>query len=540
MSDHTRKMAGHAIVEQLAYGGVTRVFGVPGESYLGVLDGLYEHRDSIDMIVARQEGGAAMMAAASGRISGRPGVCMVTRGPGATNASIGVHVARQDASPMILFIGQVPRYVAGREAFQEIDYQSMFAPVAKEVLEINRPERAGEIVSRALLTSMSGEPGPIVVVLPEDVLTTEVEDTVYAIESPPEPGPHPTGLAEVVSMLESAERPIIVLGRQADHNACELLQNFAERSSIPIVTTVRSQDLIDNESAVYAGTLGLNTTPGLEQRVSRADVIVFLGTRPDALSTASLNLYSDESAAGSVIDGRIVHVHPSAEVLERGHRVDLRLVSSAAQFIAQLPVSLAVNTGRRRWFAEMRESCVAARAKLAADGTAAARFMRVFDQHVASDAILTVGAGNYTAWAQRYRRYREHNTQLGTESGAMGYGIPAAIAAAFESQGRPVVAFAGDGCLLMNGQELATITRYDLDVLVIVVNNGRFGTIREHQERRYPDRTVGTDLVNPDFVRFAESFGARAQRVESPDAFGVALSELYPRPGLRLIEVRVD
>lgn len=527
-------IVGHTVVEQLIAGGVERVFGVPGESYLDVLDGLYEHRDEITTIVARQEGGAAMMAAAVGRTTGRPGVCLVTRGPGATNASIGVHIAKQDASPMILFVGQVPRRAEEREAFQEIDYEAMFGSIAKDVLEINLPERAGEIVARAIRTSMSGEPGPVVVVMPEDVLSMPSGDCARPLEKPAEPSPGLQDMSAAIAALDSASRPVIVLGRQVDKDSSALLTRFAEASSVPLVTTVRSQDLVDNKSDAYVGTLGLRTTPGLDDQVQSADVIAFIGTRPDALSTAGLDL-----TAATESGRQIIQVYPSADVIGRVFRVDVPIVSSAAEFVAHLPKRLSESKPRSQWHQHMRDSYLSTRAELENDGTDASRYMRIVNEHVHDDAIITMGAGNYTAWAQRYREYRRFNTQVGTESGAMGYGIPAAVGAAFEFPDRPVVAFAGDGCMLMNGQELSTMSRYDLNVLVLVINNSRFGTIRDHQERRYPDRVVGTDLVNPDYAQFARAFGGQARTATSPEAFEAAISELYPMSGLRLIEIQV-
>lgn len=535
MNQRCQTTAGHAIVEQLVGAGVKRVFGVPGESYLAVLDGLYEHRDEIEMVVTRQEGGAAMMAAAVGRITGKPGICLVTRGPGATNASIGVHVAKQDASPMILFVGQIPRDLEGCEAFQEIDYQAMFGSIAKEVMEINLPERAREIVARALRTSTSGQPGPVVVVLPEDVLSLTCTDRFRPSVGPAEPGPAPREFDAAISLLESASRPVIVVGRQVTEADCVRLTAFAEQSSVPLVTTVRSQDIINNDADAYVGTLGLKTTPGLENRLQSADTIVFVGTRPDALSMANLDLTEK-----SRYERRIVHVYPDADALGRRFRVDVSLVSSATQFVTGLlSERLPDSSARTKWFETMRASYTTTFSELDRDSTDASNYMRVFNKYVNSEAIITVGAGNYTGWAQRHRQYRRFNTLIGTESGAMGFGIPAAVGAAFEYPYRSVVAFAGDGCFLMNGQELSTIARYGLNVLVVVVNNSRFGTIRDHQEQRYPDRVIGTDLENPDYVLFARAFGAEARTVTSPETFETALAEIYPQKGLRLIELQV-
>ncbi|MBC3191077.1 thiamine pyrophosphate-binding protein [Pseudonocardia sp. C8] len=523
---------GHALVEQLVAHGVTRAYGVPGESYLAVLDGMHEHGDRLSFVATRQEGGAALMAAAHGRLTGRPGICMVTRGPGATNAAIGVHVAAQDASPMLLLVGQVPRRERGRRAFQEIDYSVMFGGIAKAVVEINEPARVPELTSRALTLATSGEPGPVVVVLPEDVVSGPTSAPVRPVSAVADAAPRGEDVRLTVELLESARAPVVVTGRCGwDADTTAAVRDFAERSAVPLVTGLRNQDTVDPASPMFAGTLGLNTTAGLPERLGAADLVILLGSRPDGLTAQALE--------PALHGARVVHVYPGADDLGVSVAADVAVACSPAAFVAALPERIEPCDERRRWADSLRSAFHEAHDTVHARDPAAA-FMRVFDEQVGSDAIVSCGAGNYTAWPQRFHRFGVYPSQLASTSGAMGYGIPAAIAAAFEQPHREVVAFAGDGCFLMTGQELATITQYQLNVLVIVVNNGRYGTIRDHQERVYPGRVSGTDLTNPEFVPLAEAFGGLAAQVRTPEELAVALTKLRQADGLRLIEIRTD
>lgn len=526
------RIAGHAIVEQLIAFGVDRVFGVPGESYLDVLDGIYEHRDELEMVVARHEGSAAIMAAFYGRMTGIPGVCLVTRGPGATNASIGVHVASQDASPMVLMIGQIPRRARGRQAFQEIDYGAMFGMLAKDVIEIDIASRAPELIARAFTAAVSGEPGPVVVVLPEDVLLEECNAPLVAKFPRPDPQPAEHELARTLDLLRSSSSPVIIADSIGwDAEASRLLRRFAEESSIPVVTAARRQDVIDNESEAYIGSLGLSTTPGLEEELAKADAWVLLAARPDGLTLAQPERHL------SAKERRIVHVHPAADVIGRVFPAEVPIVSSPQAFLRAIAGKVPPSDARRAWAVRLREVSDHAAASSGRDQAAA--YMRAFNERYDGATMTTVGAGNYTAWSQKYHRYSNFPTQVGSHAGAMGVGIPAAIAAAFAFPNTDVVAFAGDGCFLMNGQELSTIRQYGLDVLVIVINNSRFGTIRDHQERRYPGRPVGTALENPDFVALAQSYGADAVRVSSPAEFAVALGRMKSARGLRFVEIDI-
>jgi acetolactate synthase-1/2/3 large subunit len=518
------RLAGHALVEQLLAYDVDLAFCVPGESYLPVLDGLYTHRDRIRLITARQETGAAMMAAAHGKLTGRPGICLVTRGPGATNASGGVHVARQDAVPMVLLVGQVPTTNRDRVAFQEVDIRAMFAPLAKAVYRVDVADRIPELVARAMVTAMSGQPGPVVVELPEDVLSTPTDAPVVAAVPPVVPGPAPGDVAAFVQVLRNAERPLLVVGGTGwTAGSVAAVRRFAEGAGIPLATAVRHQDLVDSRSPVFAGTLGLGTTAGLARLVADADVLAFVGTRPDALTVDDFELLDVPAPTQTLL-----HVHPDPGVLHQVYRADLAIVSGPAPFVAALP---AVEGRPSPWLARWRENYLRGPAP-----APAAEFMRILDERV-PDPIISTGAGAYTAWPQKHHRFTTYPAQLGTQSGSMGFGLPAAIAAQLVHPDRQAVAFAGDGCFLMTGQELSTAVRYGLAPLVIVVNNRSYGTIRDHQARRFPGREHGTDLVNPDFAAYARAFGARGERVRTPAEFASALDRTLGAAGLIEIDV---
>ena len=517
-------LAGHVLVEQLLAYGAELAFCVPGESYLPVLDGLYDHRDRVRLVTARQETGAAMMATAYGKLTGRPGICLVTRGPGATNASGGVHVARQDAAPMVLLVGQVPTTNRDRTAFQEVDIRAMFAPLAKAVYRIDVPDRVPELVARAMVTAMSGEPGPVVLELPEDVLSASTEAPVVAAVPPVVPAPATDDVDAFVRTLLDAERPLLVVGGSGwTVDATVAVRGFAEAAGIPLATAVRHQDLVDHRSPVFVGTLGLNTTGGLAKAVADADVLAFVGTRPDALTVDDFQLLDVPAPAQTVL-----HVHPDPDVLQQVHRADLAIVAGPARFVAALPVA---SRAPSPWLDRLRENYLRGPSP-----SVTAEFMRVLDERV-PDPIISTGAGAYTAWPQKHHRFTTFPSQLGTQSGSMGFGLPAAIAAQFVHPDRQAVAFAGDGCFLMTGQELSTAVRYGLAPLVVVVNNGSYGTIRDHQTRRFPGREFGTDLVNPDFAAYARAFGARGERVRTPAEFAAALDRTLGAPGLIEIDV---
>ncbi|OFS27857.1 thiamine pyrophosphate-dependent enzyme [Brevibacterium sp. HMSC07C04] len=570
---------GHALVEQLVASGVTRVFGVPGESYLSVIDGLYDHTDDIEIIVTRQEGGAAMAAAAHGALTGEPGICMVTRGPGATNASIGVHVAKQDASPMVLFIGQIPRDHQHRESFQEVNYRQMFGELAKEVIEINTVERVPELTVRALNSAVSGEPGPVVVVLPEDMLVEQTDAPLKSRTTPAPVLPDAHSVQEAHRLLAEAEKPLIILGSTGyAPELGPLVTDYCERNGVALAAAHRRMHLVDNSSPAYAGTFEFGRSV-LEANADEADVIFFLGSRPDPNTGEEWENYRGGwanyrgGAAGA--DGQagpgVIHVYPDPNVIGRFFPAHVGTAASPLEFMRALVeygagvaagaavgasasgasggrvVGGVAGAGVDRSDFELSDARRAWQKKLHDDwadyiernlqSSLGGPFMQKFNARFDAGTIITNGAGNYTSWVQKNRTYSTYPSHIASQSGSMGYGIPAALAAALEHRDRTVVTFAGDGCFMMNGQELATMAANNLSVLVIVVNNSLYGTIHMHQEREYPGRPVFTTLNNPDFAALGAAYGARTAKVSTPEEFDAALAEFASEPGLRFIEV---
>lgn len=514
------RIAGHALVEQLVALGADTVFCVPGESFLGVLDGLFEHRESIRVITNRQEGGAAMMASAYGQLTGRPGIAMVTRGPGATNASIGVHMAEQDANPMLLFIGQVPLAELDRRSFQEVDYRWMFNGIAKEILEIRDPHRVPEYVARAWRTAVTGEPGPVVVVLPEDMLRVETTAEIIPPSTPLVPTPDTASVDAVARALASAERPLVVVGGSGwPAAAVAMLGALVEASDLPFATAFRRQDLIDNTAAGFAGGFGPLSTVGLAEAARRADVVLLLGTRPDEQTVAG---WLDDPVPAA----RVLHVHPEPSLIGKLLPTEVGVVADPAAFVSAWQEAYATGVPGQHadwsgWRSELR--AIHDHVRSGATGSTLARdYMAVLNELLGDDAVLTVGAGAYTFWAQRLHDYTRYGTCLGSASGAMGYGLPAAVAAKLRQPEREVVAFAGDGCFLMTGQELATAVQNDLAVTVLVINNEVYGVIRDHQRREFPGRPVATGLRNPDFAALARAYGAHGVTVTHPDQLRAA------------------
>ncbi|MDE2081795.1 MAG: thiamine pyrophosphate-binding protein [Burkholderiales bacterium] len=540
------RLAGHALVEALVAQGVHTCFGVPGESYLAALDGFHEHRARIRFIACRQEGGAAFMAEASGKLSGRPGVCFVTRGPGATNASIGVHTAFQDSTPMVLFVGQVASDQRDREAFQEIDYRQMFGPgtlgLAKWVAQVDSADRLPEYVARAFHTAMQGRPGPVVLALPEDMLTTPTAAPVLPRVEPVRAWPAPGALRTLRAMLMAAQRPIVIAGGPGwDAEAAAALQRFAENWQLPVACAWRFQDTFDNRHPLYAGDVGIGTHPKLADRVRAADLVIALGIRLGEMTTGGYTLLQAPRPAQ-----KLVHIHPGAEELGRVYAADLMLQAanaSAAKALEALaaPVSLP-------WAAQ----AAAARAEYEANLVAPAiepldlaQVIKTLQRRLPEDTLYTNGAGNFAGWLHRYCRHpglQHHGrTQLAPSSGAMGYGLPAAVAAALLQPARWVVNLAGDGDFLMNGQELATATGYGAKQLIsLVVDNGSYGTIRMHQEREYPGRVSGSDLYNPDFAALAQAYGWRAERIDATAAFEPALVRAIDAGTPTLLHLKLD
>ena len=547
------RLAGHALVEALIAQGVTTCFGVPGESYLAVLDGFHAHRDKIRFIACRQEGGAAFMAEAQGKLGPRPGVCFVTRGPGATNASIGIHTAFQDSTPLVLFIGQVASDQRDREAFQELDYRQMFGPgtlgLAKWVGEVQQADRLPEYVARAFHTATQGRPGPVVVVLPEDMLTTPTAAPVLPQAQTAHAWPAPGGLRDLRAMLMSAQRPFVIAGGGGwDAEAARALQRFAENWQLPVGCGFRFQDTFDNRHPLYAGDVGIGINPRLAQRVKNADLIIALGVRLGEMTTGGYTLLTPPRPAQ-----RLVHIHAGPEELGRVYAADLLLQSSMASAAKALEGLAAPTTVP---WASPDGWATAAHADYEANHIATpvapldmAVVMQTVQRLAPENTIYTNGAGNFSGWLHRFVRYpglQHHGrTQLAPTSGAMGYGFPAAVGAALLQPHRTVVNVAGDGDFLMTGQEMATATGYGANagagrLVSIVVDNGSYGTIRMHQEREYPGRVSGSDLYNPDFAAMARAFGWRAAHVARTEDFEAAFAEALQAGAPMLIHVKLD
>jgi acetolactate synthase-1/2/3 large subunit len=527
------RVAGHVLVEALVAQGIDTCFGVPGESFLAVLDGFHEHRDRIRFIACRQEGGAAFMADAQGKLSGRPGICFVTRGPGASNAAVGLHTALQDSTPMVLFVGQVASDQRDREAFQEVDYRQMFGPgtlgMAKWAAQIDSADRVPEYVARAFHTALQGRPGPVVLALPEDMLVTPTSASVLPR-----------------SVTAAAKRPLVIAGGSGwDAEACAALQRFAENWQLPVACGFRFQDTFDNNHPLYAGDVGIGINPRLAARVREADLIVALGVRLGEMTTGGYTLLSVPRPAQ-----KLVHVHAGPEELGRVYDADLLLQASMSLAAKALETLSAPNELPWRAWAEAAQADY--RANLEPTPMSPldlAQVMKTVQRLAPADTVYTNGAGNFSGWLHRYVQYaglQQHGrTQLAPTSGAMGYGLPAAVAASLLHPDRTAVNVAGDGDFLMTGQELATATAYGAGrgtgkLVSIVVDNGSYGTIRMHQEREYPGRVSGTDLFNPDFVQFAQAFGWRGARVERTDQFEPAFAEAMAADRPTLLHLLLD
>ncbi|RYZ00635.1 MAG: thiamine pyrophosphate-binding protein [Comamonadaceae bacterium] len=521
--------------------GVDRVFCVPGESYLEVLDALHDVVDDIQLVVAKHEGGAANMAEADGKLTGRPGICMVTRGPGATQASVGVHTAQQDSTPMILFIGQIASDQAGRDVFQEVDYVAMFGKLAKWVVEVTDASRMAEIVARAFHTAVSGRPGPVVVALPEDMLVAPASVPAHRA-TPLEPAQPPAAsMAKVRELLAQARQPLLMVGGSGWSDAAVRdIASFAARWNVPVACTFRRQDIVDNRLPQYAGHLSLGMNPALAERLRTADLVLAVGTRITDVATDNYTLVTAPTPTQA-----LVHFHPEAQEVGRVFRPDVGFeatVGAAAAALAALPAPS--DRPWDGWTAAARDAYLTFSNVLPvhpeATGVDLAGAMRAMRQALPDDAIVTNGAGNYAVWLHRFFDYRAPRTELAPTCGAMGYGLPAAVAAALRHPERKVVCVAGDGCFLMYPQELATAAQYGANLIVLVVNNGMYGTIRMHQEKHYPNRISGTRLDGPDYVALARSFGAHAERVDRTEDFAGAFARAQAHGGLALLELVTD
>jgi len=532
------RTAAQILVDALKVHGVDTAFCVPGESYLAVLDALYDAQQAIKLVVARQDGGAAYMAEAYAKLTGKPGICFVTRGPGATNASIGVHTAHQDSTPMILFVGQVGTDFAEREAFQEVDYRRMYGQLAKWVASVDRADRMPELVSHAFHCAMSGRKGPVVLALPEDVLTqtAAVADTDPYREVQAHPGA--ADIDRLRDLLGRAERPFVILGGSGwDTEACGNLQRFAETNALPVGCAFRFQDLFDNRHANYAGDVGIGINPKLAQRIKDADLVLAIGPRLGEITTSGYTLLVPPRPAQ-----KLVHIHPGAEELGRVYQGDLLVNSGMPQSAAALAAMKPADSSRwREWKSAANADYVAWTGRRENPG--AVQMWDIIDwlsRQLPQNALLVNGAGNFAGWVNRFYRYPRLRTQIGPTSGAMGYGAPAGVAAKIAAPERIVISVNGDGDFLMNGQELATAMQYDAAVIFVVVNNGMYGTIRMHQERDYPGRVYGTDLRNPDFAAYARAFGAHGETVEETSQFAPAFERCVASRKASLIDIHLD
>ena len=531
------RSGGQLIVDALKVHGVDMAFGVPGESYLSVLDALYESRDDIKFVTCRQEGGASNMAEAYGKLTGRPGICFVTRGPGATNASIGIHTAFQDSTPLILFIGQIDSEYTERESFQEIDYRRMYGQMAKWVAQIDRADRVPEMVSHAFHLAVSGRPGPVVLALPEDMQTAmaSVPDTARYQRVAAHPGAD--DMLKLRDMLAHAQRPFVMVGGGGwNKKAGDDMQAFAEANALPVTCTYRCQDLFDNRHPNYVGDVAVGMNPAMEQRIRNADLLVAVGPRLGEWTTINYTLIDIPRPKQ-----KFVHIHTGVEELGRVYQADLLINSGMPEFTAALRALAPVKASWADATKTARAEYEAWQKPVNVPGTLnMSEIILYLRKRLPPESILTNGAGNFTLWPHRFYQYTGFRTQLGPTSGAMGYGVPAGVAAKLVHPDRPVITFAGDGDFLMNGQELATAAQYGAKVIFLVINNGTYGTIRMHQEKHYPGRVSGTTLVNPDFAALARAYGLHGEIVEKTADFEAAFERAWNAKTAALLELRID
>jgi acetolactate synthase-1/2/3 large subunit len=534
------KSGGELVVDALEAFGVTQLFCVPGESYLEVLDAL--HDSPINATSARQEGGAAMMAEAWGKLHGTPGICFVTRGPGATNASAGIHVAQQDSTPMILFIGQINSKLRHREAFQEVDYGQYLGSMAKWVAEIDSPERITEMVSRAWSVATSGRPGPVVLVLPEDTLSGTAVSTKIKPFKVLETYPSQANLQQMATMIESSKKPILILGGSRwCKDSVSQIEAFAEGFNLPVACSFRRQMLFNHGHPHYAGDVGLGINPQLKSTIANADLVILMGGRFSEVPSQNYELLGVHDAKQ-----KLIHIHASAEELGRVYRADLAIHASPkalAQGLSELTPTAKISHQRIEHIAQCHTH-YQHWSRVSDKAHPGHVQMPVIITHLAAtlplDAIITNGAGNYATWIHRFWKFAEYGTQLAPTSGSMGYGLPAAVAAKIAFPQKTVVAFAGDGCFQMTMQEFGTAVQANAAVIVLVIDNGMYGTIRMHQERHFPSRVSTTDLVNPDFCALAKAYNAFATQVTHSDQFSEALADAIAAKKPALIHIKLD
>ena len=538
------------LIASLAAQGVDTVFCVPGESYLAALDALYDYRDQISLVVCRHEGSATFMAEAHAKATGRPGICFVTRAPGATQASIGLHTAHQDSTPLILFVGQVGSEFMGREAFQEVDYRQMFQPVAKWVAEIAEPDRVPEMINRAFHEALSGRRGPVVLALPENVLSGEVKIAVQIAKpaNPPQVAPSAQDMQKLTALLENAHRPLVILGGSGWHaKAVEDIGVFLRNTGLPVICSFRRQDLFDNTDEQYVGVLGLGADPTLQQAVKNSDLLMLLGSRMGEVPSCGYTLIDSPQP-----QQLLVHCMPCAKELGRVYRPDLAILSTMPEMaheLAQRETQSNLKARWQPWVQSLRKGFESfSTPKIqnpVADSTAngivdMGAIWHVLSQGLPDDVVITNGAGNYTAWAHRFHRYQTYGSQLAPTSGAMGYGLPAAIGGQLAHPNRPVLCLAGDGCFMMSAHELATAVKLKLPIVIVLFDNQMYGTIRMHQEKWFPERVYGTALDNPDFVALGRAYGAYSQAIHNADDLlsGILAGFKADRP--TLLHVRTD
>jgi acetolactate synthase-1/2/3 large subunit len=532
----TPRTAARILVDQLVIQGIDTVFCVPGESFLAVLDALVDE-PRIRLVTCRHEGGAAMMAEAWGKLTRRPGVVFASRAPGTTNASAGLHIASQDSTPMILFIGQNPRDVMEREAFQEVDYRRMLATQAKMVVQADDAARMSEFVTRAFQVAISGRPGPVVIALPEDMLTDTADAADGRRAEVPLGDPHPDTVTSVLDVLSQAERPMVMVGGgDWDEGDCAALRHFVEAANIPCCATFRRQDKLSNDHPNYVGEIGLGANPKLVQRIQQADVLLVIGARLGDVGTNGYTLMQSP-----VPQQRLIHVYPEPGELGHVYQPELGVVCRPGRFARALAEH---NFNAPDWSAQT----AAARAEFEAwtaprkvpGAIQMCEIVQWLDDHMPDETVYTNGAGNFTVWLHRFHRYRALNTQVAPVSGSMGYGLPAAVAAALHSPSAPVICFAGDGDFQMTLNELATAVELGVKVRVLVLNNGMLATIRMHQERSYPGRVSGTTIGGPDFTALAKAYGAYGERVERTEDFAAAWARADAHDGPAVLELMID
>ena len=535
--ENNLRSGGQVLVDQLINQGVTDAFCVPGESYLAVLDALYLKRNQVSLYVARQDGGAAFMAEAYGKATGKPGICFVTRGPGATNASIGVHTAFQDSTPMILFIGQVGGDMVDREAFQEMDYRRMFGQMSKWVAQIDRSERIPEYVARAFQIACSGRPGPVVLALPEDMLI----DSVDVIDAQkvifPKNRPTVKSIKEVEKLFVKSKKPLVILGGSGwSERACDLVKIFVENNHLPVGCSFRRQDLFDNRHPNYVGDIGIGINPKLAEMVKESDLLLVIGARLGEMTTSGYTLVETPTPKQ-----KLIHIHPGLEELGRVFQGSVLINSDIEEAINALASIPAMESNWKDWLTQGHESYLKNIIPQASPGNVdLGQVMVALRDLLPADSVITNGAGNFSGWIQRYWQYSGYRTQVAPTNGAMGYGVPSGVAAKVAFPNKLVVSVSGDGCFLMNGQEIATAIQYNLKIVFIVFDNGMYGTIRMHQERDYPEHVYGTDLKNPDFAALARSYGLYAETINTTEEIRGAFMRCIDQAVASLIHIKVD